>query len=226
MNDLNVMLRQQAQAGLQASLDRAVEAGDTETARKVSDQIAQLAVQTTPKAPAFNDQDIKEALNKKADWFGIDPRKSAKAVEFGKMMDPKKFPSAEAFADALLKTVDEEFKPATQARKEAGDENEEDETGDGNEDGEEAGATDSNKQEPRQRRTDGPGERDAGVRVNPRRNSNGPWTKLADAPREVQTEIKRQADKLAPRDKDAREKFIARALEAHSNIHQKKQARK
>lgn len=215
MDDLNTVLRQQAQAGLQVQLDRAVEAGDTEVARRVSDQIAQLAVQTAPKTHAFSEQDIRASLESKATWFGVDPKKSSKAVEFGKTMDPKRFGTAEAFADALIKAVDEEFKPAAAVTETpAGDENEDD---DENEDG--------NKPPPKPRRSDGPNENEGGVRATGRKSS-GPWLKLSDAPKEIQAEIKRQADKFAPKTKEGRETFQTKALEVHYRLHQQKQEKK
>jgi hypothetical protein len=109
--DLNMMMREQARNGLQAQLDAAVTNGDTEAARKVAKDIAALEVSTAPKSAPYGSEDIKAELNKQ-DWFGVDPKKSAKAMEFGKTMDLAKFPTAAAFAAAVVKAVDEEFKPA------------------------------------------------------------------------------------------------------------------
>lgn len=215
--DLNQMLREQASVGLQTQLDQAVTNGDTEAARKISAQIATLAVSTAPKAPAYGDAEIRASLDAKAPWFGTDPKKSAKAVEFGKTMDPKKFASAEAFADAIVKAVDEEFKPAILAPKDDEDEDGEGDDADGEDEEEKPVVR-------KARRTDGPGESDTNGR--PRRGSTGPWEKLTDAPREIQAEVKRQADKFAPKTKEGREAFVKRALEAHQRAHAAKQGKK
>lgn len=218
--DLNMMLREQAKTGLQAQLDRAVTDGDSEAARKITDQIAALAVATAPKQTGFGEADIRAALDTKATWFGTDPKRSAKAVEFGKTMDPKKFATPEAYADAIIKAVDEEFKPAAAAPA-AGDE---DADGEGDEDADDTDGKPEPKAKPA-RRSDGPQERDTNGRPAPRA-ANAPWAKLGDAPREIQAEVKRQADKFAPKTKEGREAFVARALEAHHRAHQLKQGKK
>ena len=214
--DLNMMMRQQAIGGLQTALDAAVTNGDTEAARKIADDLAKLAVSSAPKAPPFGDVEIKAELNKQ-DWFGVDPKRSAKAMEFGKTMDPKKFATAEAFAGAIVKAVDEEFKPPAAAG--AG------EDADPEEDPEED--KDPKAGEPKPRKTDGPGEGE-GTQRTIRRANSGPWTKLADAPADVQKEIKRQADKFvsASASKEQREKFIGKALESHYASHQRAKAGK
>jgi hypothetical protein len=216
--DLNVMMREQAVAGLQRELDDAVTNGDTEAARKTSEKIAALAVSTAPKAPAFGDAEIRAELEK-ADWFGIDPKKSAKAVEFGKTMNPKKFATAAAFAEALIKAVNEDGKPPAPVKDE-GDEDEPEEDEDDVKPGDKPA-------EKKPRKTDGPGEGDATQRGGVRRTS-GPWVKMADAPADVQKEIKRSADKFvsgnAP--KEQREKFIAKALESHYAAHQRNKGKK
>ena len=211
MNDLNVMMREQARAGLQTQLDAAVTNGDTAAATKIAEDIAKLAVQSAPKAPPYGDVEIRAELEK-APWFGIDPKKSAKAVEFGKTMNPKKFATAEAFAAALIKAVDEEFKPAA-ADPDPADDPEDDPADDPAEADPPAGK--------KKRATDAPGEGDAlGSRTATNRRT-GPWTKLTDAPADVQKEIRRTADKFvsstAP--KEQREKFIANALESHYATH-------
>ena len=208
MTDLNTMMRDQARAGLQVQLDTAVTNGDTEAARKITDQIAALAVQTAPKAPPYGDVEIRAALDKQA-WFGTDPKKSKAAMELGKNLDPKKFASAEAFAAAVVKAVEDEFKPATPAK--SGDEDPE------NEDPE----NEPEKPAKKPRRTDGPSSADSANRSG--RRTSGPWTKLADAPAAIQAEIKRAADKFvrsnAP--KEQRDAFIAKALESQYAIHQR-----
>lgn len=77
------------------------------------------------------------------------------------------------------------------------------------------------------RRTDGPGEGDNN-HTTIRRATNGPWTKLADAPADVQKEIKRSADKFVPAKapKEQRESFIAKALESQYLIHQRNKGKK
>lgn len=212
MTDLNVMMREQARAGLQAQLDAAVTNGDTDAARKVTADLEKLAVSTAPKAPPYGDVEIRTQLEK-APWFGVDPKRSAKAVEFGKTMDPKKFATAEAFADALIKAVDEEFAPAAPAG--AGADDDDDEEEDGGDDKQQAAGK-------RKRATDAPGEGDSlGSRGASRRS--GPWTKLSEAPREIQAEIKRQADKFVPANatKERRDTFISKALESHYMSHQR-----
>lgn len=218
--DLNVMMREQALGGLQRELDAAVTNGDTAEARKVSEKIAQLTAASAPKAPPFTGQDVYAVLETKAPWYGVDPKKSAKAEELGKSMKLSKFSSAEAFADALIKAVDEEFKPAAPAAGEGDD----DGTG-GDDDGDEKPETGKGK--PAVRRTDGPGEGDNN-HTTIRRATNGPWTKLADAPADVQKEIKRSADKFVPAKapKEQRESFIAKALESQYLIHQRNKGKK
>lgn len=212
MTDLNMMMRDHARLGLQTQLDAAVTNGDTAAATKIADDIAKLAVQSAPKAPPYGDAEIKAELEK-APWYGIDPKKSAKLLEFGKTMDVKKFATAALFAAALIKAVDDEFKPATAAKQgEDPPENETDEEREAREaeEAEAAGTT-----PPKKRKTDGPTDSDTGSTRTVRKT--GPWVKLTDAPAETQKEIKRSADKFvsssAP--KEQREKFISKALESH-----------
>ena len=208
MVDLNTMMRDQARAGLQAQLDAAVTNGDTEAARKVAKDIAALEVSTAPKAPPFGQAEIVAELDKQA-WYGVDPERSALTVELGKTMDPKKFPTAAAFAEALVKAVDKKFAPPKA-------QNDEDPKDDDDEDPKDPPAK-------KPRRSDAPGENDALGRSAARAKA-GPWAKMADAPREVQAEIKRQADKFVPASakKEQREKFIVNALESHYAQHQRK----
>ena len=222
MSDLNTMIREQAVNGLRAQLDAAVTNGDTEAARKITDDIAKLAVSAAPKAPAYGDAEIKAQLEK-APWFGTDPKKSAKAIEFGKTMNPSKFPSAEAFAEALVKAVDAEFAPAgTSEPKTDGGDDVDDEGDDTDTDDE----TDKPEPKKQRRATDAPGESEAvGGRA---RRATGPWAKLSDAPPDVQKEIKRTADKFvsssAP--KEHREKFIQNALAAQYAVFQRNKGKK
>jgi len=224
MTDLATMMRDQAVRGLQAQLDAAVTEGNTEAARKISDDIAKLAVSTAPKAAPYGDAEIRGHLDKQA-WFGTDPKRSAKALEFGKTMDPKKFSTAEAFATAIVKAVDEEFKPAATPKKDvdADDDPAADDDPDTDDDPDADDAEGkSKKPDKSRRRTDAPGEADATNRT-PRRASSGPWTKLSEAPKEVQAEIKRSADKFVPANapKERRETYIAKALESHYAMHQR-----
>lgn len=222
MTDLNVMMREHARSGLQTQLDAAVTNGDTAEARKITDQIAALAVQTAPKAPPYGDVEIRAQLEK-APWFGIDPKKSAKAVEFGKTMDPKKFATAEAFAAALIKSVDDEFKPAGAAAPAAGGED-----GGGEDDGNGGEGDDDTKPaaSEKPRRTDGPGENDTNTRT--ARRTTGPWVKITDAPADIQKEIKRQTEKFVASSAPAaqRDKYVAKALESHYAAHVRAKGKK
>lgn len=218
--DLNVMIREQARAGLQTRLDAAVTNGDTAEATKVADEIAKLAVVAAPAAPPYGQAEIRAELEK-APWFGVDPKRTSKAIEFGKDMNLKKFATAAAFAEALVKAVDEEFKPAAAA---PGAGEDEDEPGEGEGEGEGEGGKDGKdppERKPAQRRTDGPGEGDNNQRGNTRRAA-GPWAKVSDAPADVRAEIERTAGKFAPKTKEGREAFVKRALEAHYAEHQRK----
>lgn len=212
--DLNMMMRETARNSLQTALDAAVTNGDTEAARKVAADIAALEVSTAPKPQAYTPDDIKAEM-KKLDWFGVDPKKSAKAMELGKHMDLSKFPSATAFAAAVAKAVEEEFNPKPAAGAGEGEDEEEEED------------DDKGKGEPKTKKTDGPGEGDNTQRTT-KRTSSGPWTKLADAPADVQKEIRRSADKFVPAKADAkqRESFIAKALESQYAMFQRNKGKK
>lgn len=228
--DLNVMLREQAVTGLQTQIDAAVVEGDQTKVRKLTDELSTLKAAMAPKAPPYGDADIRAALEAKAPWFGVDPRKSGAAVRLGKDMSPKKFATAELFADALIKAVDEELKPAAAAA--ATETDEEKETreaaeaeaageGDGEGDGEGEG---EGKGAKKTRRTDGPGDLDRGTRPVVRK---GPWAKLSDAPAAVATDIRRQAEKMVPKGatKEVREGFVTRALTAAYNSSQSRKGK-
>jgi hypothetical protein len=217
MSDLNTMLREHARTGLQSQLDAAVTAGDTVAATKIADDIAKLAVSTAPKTPAYGDAEIRAELNK-LDWFGVDPKKSGRVLALGRDMDPKKFPDAVAFAAALVKAVDEEFKPAGRTQ----DEPEEEELNE-DETPEEKEAREKAAKKPR--RTDGPSENDSGsARSGRGARSTGPWTKMSDAPPEVQKEITRSLGKFLSSNatEDQKKSFRAKALESHYNAAQQK----
>jgi hypothetical protein len=217
--DLNMMMREQARTSLETQLTTAVANGDAEAALKITKQISDLAVQSAPKAPPFGDAEIRAELGK-LDWFGVDPKKSAKALEFGKTMDPRKFSTAEAFAAAVVKAVDDEFKPAAAAPPagEDGDDIEGDDT-EGNEDP-------PARKPAAARRTDAPREGETDPRG--RAGKSGPWTKLTDAPPEVRAEIGRAAAKFLPANAtdDQKKKFNTRQLEAHYGIFQRNKGKK
>ena len=208
MPDLNVMLLEHAKSGLQAELDAAVTNGDTEAARKVADRISALNTAAAPKpSMAYGDAEIRAELNK-LPWFGVDPKKSGRTIELGKTMDPKKFGNAADFAAALVKVVDEEFKPAAKDPPE----NETDEQREARE-AEQAEEAEAAAKAKKPRASDGPADGDnSGTRT---RRTTGPWAKMSDAPADVQKEINRTADKWAPKTKEGREKFVTKALEAH-----------
>ena len=211
MPDLNVMLLEHAKSGLQAELDTAVTNGDTEAARKAADKIAKLETATAPRPSiGFGDVEIRAELNK-LPWFGVDPKKSGRTIELGKTMDPKKFNNAVEFAAALVKAVDEDLKPVGNAK-----EPPENETDEERETREAKEAEEAASKEKKPRASDGPADGDAsGTRA---RRTSGPWVKMSDAPADIQKEINRTADKFAPKTpsvKEGREKFVAKALEAH-----------
>ncbi len=223
MVELNTMMLEQARNGLHAQLEVATTNGDFEAVKKITDDITKLAVQSAPKAPPYGDAEIRAELEK-APWFGIDPEKSAKAVEFGKTMDPKKFATAALFAETLIKSVDAKF-PAPKTESGEGDDGT---GGEGDDDtGGEGGKEAVARAAPRARKTDAPGEGDVGAR-NTARASSGPWTKLTDAPAAVQTEIRRSADKFvsANAPKEQREAFIKNALVSHYGIHARSKGKK
>jgi hypothetical protein len=208
MPDLNVMLLEQARNGLQAELDAAVTNGDTEAARKVAAKLSDLNTAAAPRPQTgYGDAEIRAELNK-LPWFGVDPKKSGRTIELGKTMDPKKFNNAAEFAAALVKVVDEEFKPAIKEppENETNEEREEREA-------KEAEAADKDKLPKKPRASDGPTDGDTGAGRT--RRTSGPWLKISDAPDDVRKEINRTADKFAPKTKEGREKFVAKALEAH-----------
>jgi hypothetical protein len=214
MNDLNTMLREHAKTGLQSQLDAAVTNGDTAAATKIANEIAQLAVATAPKAPPYGDTEIKAELNK-LDWFGVDPKKSGRALALGRDMDPKKFSDAVSFAAALVKAVDDEFKPAAPEVEDEDPEDDEDpKDGDG-------------EKKPVKKRTDGPGDNDTGVRSRSSRTPSGPWAKVTDAPPEIQKEITRSMNKFLSSNatKEQKDGFRAKALESHWNAAQQKKAK-
>lgn len=208
MSDLNMLMREQARNGLLVQLDKATIDGDAEAARKITADLEKLAISTAPKAPPYGDVEIRAQLDK-LDWFGVDPKKSGRVIALGRDMDPKKFATAEAFATALIKAVDEEFKPTGTAADETDEERETREAAEA-----EPIATGKTTPAPK-RKTDGPGEAEASVRGTPRQS--GPWAKVSDAPADVQKEIKRQTDKFvsAHATKEQRESYVAKVLESH-----------
>ena len=215
MTDMATLMRKQLNASLTNQLNAAVQAGDLAAAHAATKSIAELAaasVQQQPvSGPKFSHEDIRKSMQTKAPWFGTDPRRSAKAVEFAKNMEPSVFDTVDAFSDALIKAVDEEFKPASEREPEPN----EDET-----DEEKRAREDAFQEKPAARKkTDAP-TGDTG-RSASRGNSSGPWTKLSDAPRDISDNIKRQADKFT-RTKEAKDKFIVTALGSAYADHQRK----
>lgn len=214
MSDLQTMLREQLSTTINTQLASAVQAGDIAAAKKAADDLAKL--NSAPAAAAgpaakFTAADIRKELEAKAPWFGIDPRRNAKALEFGKLMDSNRFDSAAKFAEALIAAVDDEFKPAGQRT----DENDENDGGEGTGEGDGGEA----EAKPARKRTDNPN--DSAPPAAARRSSNAPWTKLADAPADVQKQITKSADKYCSNaSKEQREKFISTALSTHYKAHQ------
>lgn len=212
--DLNVMLREQARSGLQSKIEAAVTNGDIEAVNKLTVELEKLAVATAPKSAPYTPADIQTELEK-LDWYGIDPKKSARVVELGKSMSLKKFGTAAEFAAAVVKAVDEEFKkpPAAGEGNDEIEEPEDDEI-------EEPGKVTPKKP----RASDGPSDGDAtGGRA---RRSAGPWTKMSDAPADIQKEINRTADKWAPKTKEGHQKYVDAALASHYTAAQRNKAKK
>jgi hypothetical protein len=191
MSDVEQMLRTQMQNDLTRQLDSAVQAGDINAARKATQQLAELHLQNVKATPVqFTNADIRAALKVKAPWFGVDPRRSARAVEFGKNMEPQSFKSADEFADRLIEAVAEEFEEAEEPDEIEDEEKEEKKIA--------------------RKKTDAPSGDTR--RAIPRRTS-GPWAKLSDAPKEIADTIKSAADKFTRNaTKEQREKYIATAL--------------
>lgn len=227
MTDLATMLKQQMQNTLTAQLDSAVQAGDIAAARKAAQAVSELAVASVPRTSGKSvptTDAIKAALMAKADWFGVDPRKSAKAVELGKMMDPSRFETAEAFADSLLKEIEKDEKAA--GKDDDNEDGEDDENQDG-EDGEsedaEAEAAAEKRREARRndKRRDGTAGRELNVG-----GRSAPGNSLRQAfetgdikhlPRSVADEIKKTADKFARNaTKEQKAAFIKNAVTARA----------
>jgi len=201
MADLEQMLKNQVQANLTYALDSATQAGDIQAARKAAQQLQEFALSTVKPAdaPSFTNADIRTAIKAKAPWFGVDPRRSAKAVEFGKNMEPQSFKSAEEFAKAIIEAVEDDFKPP-----EEDDEKEEYEKEDEEEDDE------KEEKKVARKKTDAPSS--SMSRAVPRKSS-GPWTKLSDAPKEVADTIKKASDKFTRNaTKEQRQKYVETAL--------------
>jgi hypothetical protein len=216
------MVKEQALSGLRAALDKAVLEGDQEGARKAATQLAQLEISAAPKPLPYGDAEIRAELNKQ-EWFGTDPKRSAKAIQFGKDLDPNKFATAADFTAAIVKAVEDEFKPPKPARtddEDGDDEEAEDEDGAKDEDEDDEETKDKSKS--KRRRTDGPREGEGSNTRGVGRRA-GPWTKLSDAPHPIQAEIKRSANKLlsSKATKEQRATFEAKALESHYAVHQR-----
>lgn len=193
-DDLEQMLKNQLQANLVYQLDSATQAGDIQAARKAAQAYADFTAKNkSAEVPSFNNADIRAALKVKAPWFGVDPRKGAKAVEFGKNMEPQSFKSADEFADALIKAVEEEYRAEEETEEEVEEDDEEKE-----------------EKKPMRKKTDAPSS--GGARAIPRRSS-GPWVKLSDAPKEIADQIKHSADKFTRNaTPEQRKKYVETAL--------------
>lgn len=191
-SDLEQMLKNQLQNNIVHRLDSATQAGDIQAARKAAMELSEFnSKHRSPDTPAFTNADIRTAIKAKAPWFGVDPRRSAKVVEFGKNMEPHSFKSAEEFADKILEAVEEEY------NEKAEDEEPEDEA-------------EKEEKKVERKKTDAPSS--SGARAVPRR-STGSWTKLSDAPKEIADTIKASADKFTRNaTKEQREKYIVTAL--------------
>jgi hypothetical protein len=214
------MMREQLSSNLNAQLDSAVTAGDIAAARKASDSLSKLAATTAPAGPVvkFTAADIRKELEAKAPWFGIDPRRSSKVLEYGKMMDSNRFDNAAKFAEALIAAIDEEFPPAGGRRQEADDAG-----GDAGGDNDDAGGADDTAAKPARKKTDAPSAGDAGAARRSSGAGSGPWAKLSDAPANVQKDIERTLDKYCRNGtKEQREQFTKDALATHYAAHQRK----
>lgn len=209
-NDLEAIVRQQQQNMLVNQLDSATQAGDILAARKAAQQLQEFALQhRNPDVAQFTNADIRASLKVKAPWFGVDPRRSARAVEFGKNMEPSAFKSADAFAEELIRSIEEEFEEEDKPRRIEDDDSPEDEEPD--------------KRNAR-RKTDAPSS--AMARAVPRRSS-GPWMKLSDAPKEIAQTIKASADKFTRNaTKEQRDRYIATALGTAYAADQRSRGRK
>lgn len=195
VDNLETMLRNRLQIDMVHALDSATQAGDIQAARRAAQQLQEFAVQNKPAAstPKFTNADIRASLKVKAPWFGVDPRRSARVVEFGKNMEPESFQSADAFADEIIKAVAKEYEEMEEVEENDEPEDEEPE-----------------QKAVARKRTDAPS--DSMARAVPRRSS-GPWTKFSDAPKEIAQQIKASADKFTRNaTKEQREKYIVTAL--------------
>jgi hypothetical protein len=200
MSDLEQLYKTQMQLSLSQQLDSAVQAGDINAARRATQQISELAIQNSKTAsPAFTNADIRASLRIKAPWFGVDPRRSVKAVEFGKNMDPTSFKSADEFAEKLVEAVEEEFEDEEKPRRQQ------------IEDDDDSPEDEEPEKRAARKKTDAPSS--GGARAIPRRSSSGPWMKLSDAPKEIAQQIKTSADKFTRNaTKEQRDRYIATAL--------------
>ena len=200
-SDLETLYRNQVQANLVRNLDSAVQAGDIQAARRATQELSAYALHAAKNiTPAFSNTDIREALKTKAPWFGVDPRRSARAIEYGKNMEPARFKSAEEFADKIIEEITEEFDPQPE----------------------------DDEEEPKKivrKKTDAPSG-DA-ARAIPRRASLGTWTRLSDAPRDIADQIKRSTEKFTRNaTKEQRDKFISTALERAYAVEQQARGKK
>jgi hypothetical protein len=209
-DDLQQMMRNKIHNDLLGRLDYATQSGDIQAARQAAAQLADFTAKNRPPdVPAFTNADVRAAIKAKAEWFGVDPRKSAKVVEFGKNMEPASFKSAEEFADRIIKEVEKEYEEADEEPDEEEEEEDEDEK------------LEKELKKVARKKTDAPSS--SGARALPRRASSGPWTKLSDAPKEIAQQIKAQADKFTRNaTEEQRKKYIATALGTAYNAEQRR----
>jgi|SRR5579859_4333319 len=226
MTDLNTMLRQQMQNTLTAQLDAATQAGDIAAARKAAQSLMEFSVATAAattkpakKPPTI--EELKKAIMAKADWFGVDPRRSAKAVELGKMMDPERFETADAFADALLKELAKDEKPPRNSDSEnnADDDSIDENDDDDSEDEDAMDAQRQGRNRPARRNGTTQPELNAGGRSNGGTNLRRAFDTgdIKHLPRAAADEIRKSADKFARNgDEKQRKIFIENAVKARA----------
>src|SRR5215471_2145925 len=233
MTDLNTILRQQMQNNLTAALDQATQAGDIQAARKAAQQLAEFSVASAAAAPKppkkpMTVEEIKKALTDKVEWFGIDPRRSAQIVELGKMMDPERFETPEAFAAALIKEYEKDAKRHSGPKDPEDDENDSDsdneneESDEDNENDEDEGETMQTQRREAQR----PARRNGSAQTELNAGSRSTGNNLRRAfetgdikhlPRAAASDIRNSADKMARNaTKEQRALFIQNAVKARA----------
>jgi len=207
--DLDELMRKTTLDTLTSQHEAAVVNGDVAGAKAAADKLAEFKLATAPKPAVqtgFGDTEVKAELNK-LPWFGADPKKSAKAMDAARNMSTAKFATPQAFVEAVVKAVEDDAAATTTATEEPGD------------DDDDAGKAAT---KPATRRTDGPRDDDTGARG--RGAGGGAWSKLSEAPKDVQARIKASAQKFLPAaaTEEQRKNFHKRALDAAYAEHQRK----